>query len=71
MGDVDAVVAKEEDAASDAGSEDLEAESSGSEDEEEEELAEGENGEADEDMEMGEPSSQAPTHPPGTELMAH
>jgi histone chaperone ASF1 len=37
---------------SEAGSEDLEAESSGSEDEEEEEEGEGE-GEADEDMEMG------------------
>lgn len=50
--------AKAEDEESDAGSEDLEAESSGSEDEEiEEEEGEGEGegeGEADEDMEMGE-----------------
>lgn len=43
----------EDDAASDAGSEDLEAESSGSEDEEEEE-EEGEGEQVDEDLEMGE-----------------
>lgn len=47
---------KEEDEASDAGSEDLEAESSGSEEEDlDEEEGEGEGeGDADEDMEMGE-----------------
>ena len=53
---------KEEDEASDAGSEDLEAESSGSD---EEELEEDDNGEGDEDVEMGDDADQK-TGPSGS-----
>jgi histone chaperone ASF1 len=53
---------KEEDEASDAGSEDLEADSSGSEDEDEEDDGEVE-AEADEDMEMGDGDGEAEGKP--------
>jgi histone chaperone ASF1 len=68
MGDGDAM-AKDDDAASDAGSEDLEAESSGSDDEDDE----GDEGaeEADEDMEMGEGHAGATATHAETEVMAH
>lgn len=68
------VAAKEDDEASDAGSEDLEAESSGSEDEEDEEdEGEGEGeaeGPADEDMEMGEGEAPVPVPPMAAEQVA-
>lgn len=66
--DVDAA-GKEDDAASDAGSEDLEAESSGSDEEDDDEGAEeGAEEAVDEDMEMGEGHAAAPANP---EVMAH
>ncbi|OCK78564.1 histone deposition protein Asf1 [Lepidopterella palustris CBS 459.81] len=74
-----AVAKKEDDAASDAGSEDLEAESSGDEEDEEEDEEEGD---GDEDMEMGEDGekipeangnmhSEQPLHAVGDAMMVH
>lgn len=70
MGDADVPMKEEgaDDAASDDGSEDLEAESSGSDEEEEEEAEEG----ADEDMEMGDvPAHDVVKQGNAPELMAH
>lgn len=63
------VVEDAEDNESEAGSEDLEAETSGSDDDEEEEAFEGE----DEDVEMGDDSNPAPDQrqQPQSEVMVH
>jgi histone chaperone ASF1 len=67
MGGVEAEV---KDDASDAGSEDLEAESSGSEEEDEEEAEEEGEGEQDEEMEMDEPGAVA-GQAPRADVMVH